>query len=109
MEIIERFHSEEDAMESRDEFERIFAKKGKPDEIEARTVFASGDSILLVDVIVDAQLCSSKSEARRMIEQRAVEINDEKVTDIKTSIPACGEILIKVGKRKFAKVSFDRK
>lgn len=106
MEIIERFHSEGDAAAARDEFERVFAKKGRPDEIEARVVDARGERAPLVEVIVEAGLCPSKSEARRMIAQRAVEVDGRRQEDPKADIPARGEILIKVGKRRFAKVTF---
>lgn len=106
MEIIERFYSEQDAVDARDEFERIFAKKGRPDEIEEKKIKASGDDILLADVIVEAGLCPSKSEARRMIGQNAVEVDDKKVGDIKAKISTKKDAIIKVGKRRFAKVRF---
>lgn len=108
MEIIERFHSEADAVAARDEFERMFAKKGKPDEIEQVTVAASGAAMPLVDVIVAAGLCPSKSEARRMIQQNAVEVDDAKVGDIKAELSTQKSVLLKVGKRRFAKVSFGK-
>lgn len=106
MEIIERFHSEKEACDARDEFERIFAKKGRPDEIEEKKIKANGDSMSLVDVIVTAGLCASKTEARRMIEQNAVEVDEKKVADIKVQISTKDGAMIKVGKRRFAKISF---
>jgi tyrosyl-tRNA synthetase len=106
MEIIERFHSEHDAIKARDEFEQIFAKKKLPDEIEEVCLAAQSDGALLVDVIVEAKLCPSKSDARRMIQQNAVEVDGKKVSDINDRVSTDGEKLIKVGKRRFAKVSF---
>lgn len=106
MEIIERFYSEKDALAARDEFERMFSKKGRPDEIEEKVLKVQGDKISLVDVIVESGLCPSKSEARRMIGQNAVEVNEKKIEDIKTELPVKGEVLIKVGKRRFAKIVF---
>jgi tyrosyl-tRNA synthetase len=106
MEIVERFHSQADATNARDEFERMFAKKGKPDEIESKEISTGAGSVLLVDVIVQAELCKSKSEARRMIEQKAVFIDDERVDDINRLCDPKRGFLLKVGKRKFANISF---
>ncbi|HPQ82004.1 MAG TPA: tyrosine--tRNA ligase, partial [bacterium] len=108
MEMIERFHSEKGAKDARDEFERVFAKKGRPDDIEEKKIDAEGDVVPLVDVIVEAGLCSSKSEARRMIEQRAVEVDEQRVSDTKAELSTGKRVLIKVGKRRFAKISFGR-
>ncbi|MFH0799166.1 MAG: tyrosine--tRNA ligase [Pseudomonadota bacterium] len=109
MEIIERFHSEKAAVEARDEFERVFAKKGKPDEIQELSMQATGESVSLVDAIVDIGLCVSKTDARRMIEQNAVEVDDKKVADMRATISTKEGHLLKVGKRRFAKIIFSRK
>lgn len=106
MELIERFHSKKAAQDARDEFEKVFAKKGKPDEIQSVEIKAASAAIPLVDVIVSAGLTPSKSEAKRMIAQNAVEVDDKKITDIGAEIPTKKEILLKVGKRRFAKVGF---
>ncbi|MFH1830157.1 MAG: tyrosine--tRNA ligase [Pseudomonadota bacterium] len=109
MEMVERFHSEKDALAARDEFERVFASKKLPDEIEEKVINADGDTVLLADTIVQAELCSSKNDARRMITQRAVELDGQKITDIGAQIPTTKDILLKVGKRRFARVKFLRK
>ncbi len=106
MEIIERFHSEEDAAAARDEFERIFSRKEIPDEITEFEIATDADALALVDVIVDAKLCSSKSDARRMIQQNAVEVDGEKIADINAKLTTKGTPLIKVGKRRFVRVKF---
>lgn len=108
MEIIERFHSEEEAVAARDEFERIFKKKDVPDEIEEFNIRSEDDEVSLVDAMVESSLVGSKSEARRMIKQRAVEVDGRKVEDIEETLTADGENLLKVGKRRFAKVKFKR-
>ena len=108
MEIIERFHSESDAASARDEFERMFAKKGMPDDVEEKEIAADGDLMPLVEVIFQAGLCKSKSDARRMIEQNAVEVDGARVGDVKAELSTKKTVLIKVGKRRFARVSFRR-
>jgi len=106
MEIIERFHSEGEAVAARDEFERVFRKKDLPDDIEEHDVKSKDDEISLVDAMLEAKLVSSKSGARRMIKQRAVEVDGRKVEDIEATLTADGENLLKVGKRRFAKIRF---
>lgn len=106
MEIIERFHSENDAINARDEFERVFSKKGRPDDIEERKIIVNTEKISLVEVIVEARLCPSKTEARRMIQQNAVEIDGAKIEDIAACVSTKKSFLLKVGKRRFAKVTF---
>jgi tyrosyl-tRNA synthetase len=118
MEIIERFFSEGDASAARDEFERVFARKEIPREIKVHRIrldpVASSAATVgakkqygLVDALVKAELCSSKSDARRMIEQHAVEVDGVKVEDIAATLPGGTEVLLKVGKRRFAKVRVD--
>ncbi len=106
MELIERFHTNEEAVKAREEFERVFSKKQLPADIERKRVSRDGADKMLVDVIVEAGLCPSKSEARRMIQQRAVEVNGERVGDITLRISTEKETLVQVGKRRFAMVEF---
>jgi len=108
MEIVQRFHSEKAAEGARDEFERMFAKKGKPDEIEKKILSTDSNKISIVNVITGVGFCKSKTEARRMIEQRAVEVDDQKITDINEAVSTGNDFLLKVGKRKFAKVGFKK-
>ena len=66
------------------------------------------EGVSLIDILVTAKLAPSKSEARRLIEQGSVSVNDEKLTDVKTVIPAekfAGDgIIVKKGKKTFHKV-----
>ncbi|MBT3181128.1 MAG: tyrosine--tRNA ligase [Deltaproteobacteria bacterium] len=100
MELVARFHSEDDAKNARDEFENIFKKKGRPDEIPE---FDVKGGTILVDVLTDLKICKSKSEARRMIQQGAVKIDDTRIDDIAWTLPHNSPISVQVGKRKFAK------
>lgn len=101
-EIITRYHSKKAADDAEAEFERIFVKKNNPTDIEEhKTKLAT-----IVDVGVEAGLAESKSEMRRLITQGGVSINDEKVKDINAKFDKSGEYVLKVGKRKFAKIVF---
>lgn len=106
MEMVERFYSESHAESAREEFERMFAKKGRPDVIEEVKIDCMEDGISLVDAIVIAKLCDSKSDARRMIEQRAVCLDEVKIEDIGYRLTPAKPVVVKVGKRRYAKLVF---
>ena len=66
----------------------------------------SGDDLWLPQLLADTGLVSSTSDGRRMIQQKAVTVNGDKVQEVNCKVAATGELLIKVGKRRFAKVKF---
>ncbi len=101
--VVSAFHGEEVAQQMREQFERVFAKKKVPDEVESFS-FQRGQSIL--EVLVGSKLLSSNSEARRMLKQNAVSFVDgDKITDEKWSLDdSCAGRVLKVGKRKFLKL-----
>lgn len=102
--FVEMYHSREAATQAEEEFDRIFVEKSVPDEITEFRLKNGNGIQTLVDLMTKAQLVSSKSDARRMIEQGGVSVDGERVTDWKTPIPSRKEFILKVGKRKFLKV-----
>ncbi len=104
-ELTTRFHNPEAAISAEDNFERVFQKKQLPDEIP-EIVVTSSEAVWLPQLLVDTGLVQSTSEGRRMIKQNAVTINGEKAADEKTVVAPVGDVLIKVGKRRFCKVIF---
>ncbi len=102
-EMVERYHGLKDADRVAKEFEDVFSNKATPTDIEK---FKASAGELLVDVIVESKMATSKSEARRLIQQGGVSINDAKVSDIAVRIEK-GEFIFKVGKRKFLRVTAD--
>jgi tyrosyl-tRNA synthetase len=105
-ELIARFHSEADAQAAHDDFIKRFQKKALPDEIPELTLTIDGDSILIANLLKDANLVASTSEAMRMIKQGAVKLNGEdKITDTKLEITKQSTAIYQVGKRKFAKIT----
>ena len=100
-EIITRFHSEAQAKKAQQNFIDRFAKNQIPDEMDEFT-FSKG--IKVANLLKDTNLVSSTSEAFRMIEQGAVKIDGEKLTD-KDIAPDEGTLVFQVGKRKFARVT----
>ena len=100
--IVGFYHSRDEAAAARQEFDRIFRDKGLPDDIE--TVGLSQKSMDIVSLLKEAGLAASKSEARRLIEQGGVKVDQEKVTDTALVVNLTKPVLIQCGKRKFAKV-----
>ena len=100
-EIITRFHSEEDAKVANQNFIDRFAKNQIPDEMDEYQ-FESG--IKIGNLLKDANLVDSTSEAFRMIKQGAVKIDGEKVFDKDINLPS-GTAVYQVGKRKFARIT----
>lgn len=101
-EIVKRFIGEADAVQASEEFTRIFAQKELPDEIP-EIVLPAGE-IGLLNLMVQAGLAKSNGEARRLIKQGAVKINDEKVDDEGAQVVPEDGMIIRSGKRGFAKV-----
>ncbi len=100
-EIITRFHSKEDAKVANQNFIDRFAKNQIPDEMDEYQ-FESG--IKIGNLLKDANLVDSTSEAFRMIKQGAVKIDGEKVADKDVDLPS-GTAVYQVGKRKFARIT----
>jgi tyrosyl-tRNA synthetase len=104
MKIVERYHGNDAAVASFEEFERMFVKKDLPDEIEEVKIEVDSSEQSLVDVIAMTNMTPSKGEARRMVQQGAVSVDGEKVSDVYAKIDFSQPRIIKVGKRKFLKV-----
>jgi tyrosyl-tRNA synthetase len=99
--IVEIYHSENLAKKAEENFDKIFIKKDIPEDIPE--VKLDKDT-LIVDVLTLYELVTSKSEARRLIDQGAVKINDQKCIDRDQIIKKDESIVIKVGKRRFLKI-----
>ena len=104
-EIIERFHDKAAANKARETFIARFQKGALPDDIAEVTVSASEDEIAIANLLKQAKLVNSTSDAMRMIKQGAVKIDGEKVDDTKLLIKAGTSHVYQVGKRRFAKVT----
>lgn len=100
--VVSMYHSEKEAKAAGEEFTRIFKKKGLPEEIPIHKVKAK--KIWIVKLLTEAGLASSSSEARRLINQGGVTVDGGKLTDESYELEIKKEVIIKAGKRKFAKV-----
>lgn len=104
-ELIARFHNEAAAQAAHQEFINRFQKGAMPDNIEEKTIIAAEGEIAIANLLKEAGLVASTSEAMRMIKQGAVKIDGEKVVDTKVTLSAGSTAIYQVGKRKFAKVT----
>ncbi|RRS09399.1 tyrosine--tRNA ligase [Pseudoalteromonas sp. J010] len=105
-EMIARFHSEADAEAAHQDFIKRFQKNALPDEIPEVTITIEGESTFITNLLKEAGLVASTSEAMRMIKQGAVKLNGEdKITDTKLEVAKGSCEIYQVGKRKFAKVT----
>jgi len=107
--IVTDFHGKKEALRAHEEFERIFHDRLEPTEIPSYTLPAQ--SILLSKLLKELDLSPSNAESRRFIQQGAVTIDGSRVSDDSLVIdPKEGDFMtIKVGKRRWAQVTFVRK
>lgn len=106
-EIITRFHSEADAIAAREGFIAQFAKNKIPDDIAELSFEAPEGGYPIANLLKDAGLCVSTSDAMRMIQQGAAKIDGEKVADKSVRIAKGTDAVFQVGKRKFARLSIN--
>ena len=104
-EIVARFHDEAAAKAARDGFENQFKKGQLPDDIPEITLSVGAEGMAIANVLKEAGLTGSTSDAMRMIKQGAVKIDGEKVADKSLLIEAGLEGVFQVGKRKFARIT----
>ncbi|MDX9813360.1 MAG: tyrosine--tRNA ligase [Sulfurimonadaceae bacterium] len=100
LEIVSRYHSQAEAKEALDEFNRVHASNEIPSDIEE---FECESGVWIVQAMQDAKLSPSSSQARRDIKAGALKIDSQKVTDEQLKLNS-GEYIVQVGKRKFAKI-----
>lgn len=102
LELIERFHSAEAAQSALKDFETKFSKNAIPDEMPE---FTFNEAMPLANLLKEAGLVGSTSDAHRMIKQGAVKLNGEKIEDGRITVEACEKQVYQVGKRKFARIT----
>ncbi|MDP9002866.1 MAG: tyrosine--tRNA ligase [Myxococcota bacterium] len=105
-EIVERFHGDEAAERAAVEFERVYSGDAAPENVPRVDVDARGGVAELAWALKQANLVSSTSEARRLVEQGGVEVNGARVVDPRTRLPPGSEHLVRVGSknRRFARI-----
>ncbi|MBA7589925.1 Tyrosine--tRNA ligase [subsurface metagenome] len=107
--IIENLYTKNDALEAEEDFDLIFKKKGIPDKVEEYIInlkSIKNKKISLVQLLTDSGLTKSNSEARRLVAQGGIKINDRKINDpnLELNLNDINEKVIQRGKRHFRKI-----
>jgi len=105
-ELVTRYHSAELAEKAMHEFNSVFSNKNNPEDIPTIKTWGE-ESRGICNVLSENSLTASSSEARRLIQQGAVSIDGIKVNDVKHELNGNQEYLIKVGKKRFLKISVE--
>ncbi|HXU92084.1 MAG TPA: tyrosine--tRNA ligase [Gallionella sp.] len=104
-EIVARFHSHKAAVDALAEFEARFRQGVLPDDMPEVNVSAADGSIAVANLLKQAGLVASTSEALRMIDQGGVKLDGEKVSDRALQLSTGAVVVAQVGKRKFARIT----
>ena len=99
--MVNRFYGKEVADEEKEEFERVFSRKERPQEVE-KIGLEEGRAI--VDFLVEHQFVPSKKAARRLIEQGAIKIEGRKITDISYRFTSKDKGILRIGKKTFVEL-----
>jgi tyrosyl-tRNA synthetase len=103
-EIIARYHDEAAAEAAHNDFTQRFSKNAIPDEMPEVSIVAPAEGIAVANLLKEAGLVESTSEAIRMMKQNAVKRDGDVVADAKVLVTA-GTAVWQVGKRKFARIT----
>lgn len=104
-ELVARFHSKHDAELALADFEARFTRGGLPDDMPQKMLYTDVDGLPIAQLLKQAGLTASTTEALRLIEQGGVRLNGEKVSDKTIRLGRGESAVVQVGKRKFARVT----
>lgn len=102
--LVAMYYDEAAAIKAQEEFDKIFIKKEIPDEIEEFNIEGNKE-INILDLLLLVNFAPSKGEAKRLVQQGGVSIDGEKVSDVHQNIKIKSGMILKVGKRKFLKLT----
>lgn len=102
--IVVKYHNQEAANRAFEHFEKVFKNKEIPDEIDDYYLDSPLTELMIQDIMVSTNLCSSKKEAKRLIEQGGVYVDSVKIENPFEKIDISKPKIFKVGKRKFLRI-----
>jgi tyrosyl-tRNA synthetase len=105
--FVRMYHGEGEAKKAKENFERVFSKKEIPEDVPVFPLPAGADGMPIIKLLTESGLVVSASEGRRLVEQGAVELGAERVSDIQYNVPAqCWkeQKILRVGKRRFLRL-----
>jgi tyrosyl-tRNA synthetase len=101
-EIVRMYHSQKEAAAARENFKNVFSKRETPEEI--KTVKISSNSSTLIDLVVSSGLVNSKTDARRLIQDGAIDVSGITKKNPEEIISIDKELILKIGKHRFVKI-----
>jgi tyrosyl-tRNA synthetase len=104
-ELADRFCGAGEGAKARAEFEKVFSNKDMPDEVPSFEIVFEGEKMKLAKIMALAGVAKSNSEARRLIQQGAVEVDQKPVKDVDAELPSAGKHILRVGKKRFVEIS----
>jgi tyrosyl-tRNA synthetase len=104
-EIVARFYSNQDAEKALADFEARFRRGVTPDDMLEKLLYTENEGLFISQLLKQAGLTASTTEALRMIEQGGVKLNGERVSDKTIKLGRGQTVVVQVGKRKFARVT----
>ncbi|RKD27025.1 tyrosine--tRNA ligase [Ammoniphilus oxalaticus] len=108
--FVDMFYGEQEAQAAEEQFKRVFQQRALPTDIPTvniATADLENNQIWVVKLLQDLSLTASSGEARRMIQQGAVRINEQRIEDVQEQVTVEQDMVVQVGRRKFAKVSLE--
>jgi tyrosyl-tRNA synthetase len=104
-ELVARFHDRSQALRAEDDFVQQFGQREIPEDIPVVEVSLDGP-VWICRLLTETGLAASNGEARRILLQGGVKLDGEKILDPDHEIPASGELVVQVGKRRFSRIKF---
>jgi tyrosyl-tRNA synthetase len=101
--IVAQYHSQHAAEAAAAEFDRVFADKGTPAEMP--DIGVPSERMNIVELVCLAGFAESRSQARRLVRQSAVSLDDRRITDIDAEVALKAGAILKVGKRRFGRIA----
>lgn len=106
--LVTMYHSGSDAVAAEEAFDRIHIRHERPDDVAQvsldRSLLKEDGSIWVIDLLAASGLVASRGQAKRLIQQGGVKINDEKITSPDVDIPFEPPVALQVGKRAFVEM-----
>ncbi|MCX6100759.1 MAG: tyrosine--tRNA ligase [Candidatus Bipolaricaulota bacterium] len=106
--LVSKYHGQDAAVAAEEEFDRIHIQHERPIEVRQLTLDQSllkeGGKIWIIDLLQASGLVASRSEAKRVIQQGGVRVNEERIESPDVDVPFAPPVLVQVGKRSFVEL-----
>ncbi len=106
--LVSKYHGQDAAVAAEEEFDRIHIQHERPIEVERvtldRSLLKGGGTIWIIDLLQASGLVASRSEAKRVIQQGGVRVNEERIESPDVDVPFAPPVLVQVGKRSFVEL-----